>query len=131
MARIAIRIGMVFLLFLGACTEDKVMDVPTELHSAPEAASLTQIQAAVHKAGARLGWGMKRMSAGRMEGRLAVRDHVAVVEIAFDETTFSITYRDSINLDYDGKSIHPKYNGWIANLRKAIVKEVSRLRKTG
>lgn len=127
MARITIPIGMVFLLFLAACSSTTPMDIPKVSHSAPESATMAQIQDAIHKAGAGLGWGMKPVGEGRMEGRLAVRSHVAAIGIAFDRKTFSITYKDSIDLGYNGTTIHKKYYGWIANLRKAIIEEVSSL----
>jgi hypothetical protein len=51
---------------------------------------------------------------------LNLRSHVAVTEIAYDETRFTIRYADSRNLGYDGTSIHKNYNGWIQNLERAI-----------
>lgn len=126
MARIPVPVGALFLLFLYGCGSGP-LDIDKAPHSAPESATMTQIQEAIHEAGADLGWGMKPMGAGRMEGRLVLRNHVAVVDIEFDRETFSISYRDSINLDYDGTTIHGNYNGWIANLRNAIVARVSGL----
>ena len=55
-----------------------------------------------------------------MTGTLALRTHVAVVDIQFDSKTYSIKYKDSTNLDYTGNSIHKNYNGWIENLDNAI-----------
>ncbi len=51
---------------------------------------------------------------------LNLRTHTAVVEIPYSTKAFSIRYKDSVNLDYTGESIHSNYNGWIQNLEKGI-----------
>ncbi len=49
-----------------------------------------------------------------------MRSHMAFVDITFDEATYSITYKDSHNLDYKkrkGKAkIHRNYNKWVHTL---------------
>ena len=40
---------------------------------------------------------------------------------------YSINYKDSTNLDYDGTNIHRNYNGWIANLDRAIKTQLATL----
>ena len=40
--------------------------------------------------------------------------------VVYDTKSYSIKYKDSSNLNYDGKSIHKNYNGWVENLDKAI-----------
>jgi hypothetical protein len=45
---------------------------------------------------------------------------MAVVDVNYTPQTYSITYKDSSNLGYDGQSIHKNYNGWVQNLDKAI-----------
>jgi hypothetical protein len=50
--------------------------------------------------------------------------HQAVVDVAYDTTGYTITYKSSANLNYvqsDKKAaIHPKYNQWVENLNSAI-----------
>jgi hypothetical protein len=47
---------------------------------------------------------------------LTVRNkHYIEVDIAFDEKTFRITYRDSRNMNYNGQTIHWNYNNWCRN----------------
>ena len=58
--------------------------------------------------------------AGVISGRLALRTHVAVVEVTYDTKTYSIAYKDSVNLDFANGTIHKNYNGWITNLDRAI-----------
>ena len=57
---------------------------------------------------------------GQDRGTLLLRDHRAVVDIDYTPRTYSIRYKDSSSLDYDGSSIHKNYNGWIENLDRAI-----------
>ena len=108
---------VVFLLL--ACTAAPVMNVE-KAPIAPPAASLADVQKAITKAGVGLGWQMTSVAPGKMVGTLNIRDHRAVVDITYDTKTFSIKYKDSTNLNYDGTNIHRNYNGWITNLDKAI-----------
>ena len=105
---------------LVACTQPirNVTDAPV-----PKA-GLTdeQMAAAIKRAGAGMGWAMTEKGPGKMEATLNLRMHVAVVDIAYNPKTYSITYKDSTNLEYDAKGakIHKNYNGWIQNLDNAI-----------
>ena len=111
-------IAVVFLLLGGCRTAD--------LHSvrgAPgtsKAVSMADVETAIRRAGHGLGWQIVPQGPGRAEGTLVLRDHRAVVNITYDTKNYSITYKDSANLHYDGKTIHSNYNGWIQNPDKAI-----------
>ena len=76
---------------------------------------------------AALGWQMNAVRPGLIVATLRVREHMAKVEIPYDRHTYSIHYRDSENLDYDGANIHSNYNGWIQNLSREINTQLSRL----
>ena len=52
---------------------------------------------------------------------------MAQVEIPYDRVTYSILYRDSNNLDYDGVNIHSNYNGWVQRLSAEINAQLSKL----
>jgi len=78
------------------------------------------VRQAIVRAGTGLGWQMKAEGPGRMTGRLALRTHVAVVDITYDSKSYSIRYKDSANLDYNGSTIHRNYNSWVQNLDRAI-----------
>lgn len=92
-----------------------------------KSASLTDLGEAVVKAGGSLGWRMQRIKPGHIVGTLFLRSHMAAVDITFDEDTYSIMYKNSSNLNYDGKEIHRNYNGWIKRLDDAINREFSML----
>ena len=89
--------------------------------------SMSDVRGAILQAGASLGWQMKVVRPGLIVGTLYVRDHMARVEIPYDRRTYSILYRDSNNLDYDGANIHNNYNSWVRNLSNAINERLSLL----
>ena len=60
---------------------------------------------------------------------MRLRTHVAIVDVTYDTSTYSIQYVDSTNLNYNESkgTIHKNYNGWIQNLENAIQRELSAL----
>ena len=86
--------------------------------------TMTQIQRAIVVAGTQLGWQMTPTAPGKVTGRLALRTHVADVDVEHDTKSYSIKYRDSQNLNAKDGMIHKNYNGWIENLDKAIRTQV-------
>ena len=81
------------------------------------------------RAGAGLGWQMKKIKEGEIQGILLLRDHMAKVRIPYTSKDYSILYEDSSNLKYDAeaKTIHSNYNGWIQNLNNAIQVQLNML----
>lgn len=108
-------------LALSACTAPPIYNIKSDYMAAPPNVTLEQVAGAIKRAGIGLGWQMIDKGPGEIEGRLNLRDHVAIVKITFDARNFSIFYKDSTNLNYDGTRIHRNYNGWIQNLEKAIL----------
>jgi hypothetical protein len=89
--------------------------------------SADEVGKAIQRAGATLGWQMKPVKPGNMLGTLVLRKHVAVVDINYNASSYSINYKDSTELNYDGQNIHPNYNGWIQNLDKAIKAQLTNM----
>ena len=89
--------------------------------------SLDEVGKAIQRAGVQLGWQMKETKPGLMVGTLNLRKHVAVVDVNYSAKSYSITYKDSTELQYDGNGIHPNYNGWVQNLDKGIRAQLSAL----
>ncbi len=118
-------VPVTLLLVLAACRTAPVYNVQSEGLGAPSNASLSQVSKAIKQAGAGLGWAMKTRKPGHLVGTIAVRSHRAEVEIRYNTKTFSIAYKNSQNLKYDGSNIHNNYNGWIQRLRNAILVQVS------
>lgn len=90
-----------------------------------DAPSIEAADEAIKRAGAALGWQMKTTEPGKILATLPIRAHVAIVDVTFDKEEFSIVYKDSTNLKYDGAQIHSNYNGWVQNLRDGIIAQSS------
>ena len=114
----------VVLLLLASCRTADVYNVQNA-PGASKAVSMEDVEMAIRRAGHGLGWQIVPQGPGKAEGILVLRDHRAVVNITYDTKNYSITYKDSSNLNYDGKMIHSNYNGWVQNLDKAIRAQLS------
>lgn len=108
------------VLLLVGCRVAPVYNVSSAPVVVAKSVTLQDIEKAITRAGVGLGWQIMPRQPGRMEGVLVLRTHRAVVDITYDTATYSIKYKDSSDLQYDGSSIHSNYNGWIQNLDKAI-----------
>lgn len=123
----AIAVPAMVLLVAG-CLTQPVYNVNEAAVTASKAnPSLDEIGKAIQRAGLALGWQMKETKPGHMVGTLYLRKHVAVVDIDYSVKSYSIKYKDSTELNYDGTSIHKNYNGWIQNLDKGIRAQLSAL----
>ncbi len=89
--------------------------------------SLDEVGKVIIRAGASLGWQMKETRPGQILGTLYLRNHVAVVDVNYSVKSYSIRYKDSTELNYDGQNIHANYNGWIQNLDNRIRAQLSAL----
>jgi len=123
----AIVLLMVAGVSLSGCRTAPVRDIgptPTQTRT-----SADDVRKEILAAGASLGWVMKEQSPGLIVGTLALRTHLAVVEIPYNTSSFSIRYKDSQNLKYNAadKTIHSNYNGWVENLNNTIVARLSAL----
>lgn len=121
-----ILVPAIALMVVG-CRVAPVYEVQQAPVTSPRAASVADVERVIRTAGAGLGWQMTPRGPGSLEGTLILRDHRAVVDIKFDSKTYSIKYKDSSNLGYDGSTIHPNYNGWVQNLERAIRAQLSTL----
>jgi len=107
---------------LAACTLQPIYNVKGAPVETPggKPPTLAEVEKAVVRAGTALGWKMQPVRPGVMVGTITLRSHTAIVDVTFDTRTFNITYKDSVDLNYDGGNIHRNYNGWIQNLDKGI-----------
>lgn len=111
---------LAFAGVLAACRTAPVYNVENDTFTAT-APSLEAASKMIRAAGASLGWQMQEQGPGHILGRLPIRSHLAVVDINYDVERYSIRYKSSTNLKYDGTKIHSNYNGWIENLQNAII----------
>jgi hypothetical protein len=110
------------MLALVACTSAPIHNVPPTpvVTGSGKPATVEQVRSAIVRAGNGLGWQMTPADPGLVTGRIALRGHTAVIDVKYSPSDYSITYKDSTNLDYNGKDIHKNYNGWIENLNRDI-----------
>lgn len=124
MYRFAVKAFLVLSVLIAAvgCRTAPLYNVTNQsiVPSGGKSKSLEEVKTAIVEAGKARGWMMKDIEPGRLEGELRVRSHVAVVDIKYSTTSYSINYKDSKELHYDGTKIHPNYNGWIQNLQRDI-----------
>lgn len=124
-----ILMGLAVILLGGCATPTPIRNITAEpvVGPAGRAVSLEEVGKAILRAGGTLGWQMKQIEPGYILGTLKLRSHVAIVDIRYTNKNYNITYKDSTNLDYDGKHIHNNYNGWISNLDRAIKTQLATL----
>ncbi|GAA5215107.1 hypothetical protein ACFSJ3_01490 [Corallincola platygyrae] len=123
-----ISVTLMFLFafsFLTGCKSTPVANLEGE--QIPSGLTEAQFVKAVTEAGHLRGWVIKKESDGHLVGDIQVRSHYAAVDINYSASEYSITYKDSENLKYDGERIHRKYNQWISNLNLDIQKELRML----
>ncbi len=116
-------------LLLAACQPMPIYNVADAPVTTPsgKAPSATQVRSAIITAGTSLGWSVKDAGPGKLEATLHLRDHMAVVDIPYSATHYSIKYKSSENLMAADGKIHKNYNGWVQNLDRAIRTEISRI----
>ena len=121
-------VASVFALAIAGCVTAPVYNVTrAPVTSSKANVTLDDVSKAIVRAGTQLGWQMKETKPGHILATLYLRTHVAVVDVNYSTTSYSITYKDSTDLDYDGTNIHKNYNGWIQNLDKGIRTQLSLL----
>jgi len=119
-------IALLSLFVLTGCRTASVYNVDNSVIQANTSSS--KVYAAIKNAGLSKGWIITKVSPGLAMGTINLRSHKAVVEIPYTNKSFSIKYKNSLNLKYDStkNEIHKNYNGWVQNLENAINLELSR-----
>lgn len=116
-------------LFLAGCPHQalvyNVRDAP--VITSVDRYSMDDVKKAIMRAGASLGWNIRDVAPGQLEGTLYLRKHMAKVDIPYSQDSYSIIYKESANLRYDGEKIHSNYNGWVQNLDRAIKSQIGLL----
>lgn len=116
-------------LFLSGCprqtTVYNVQDEPVVVVGSSY--SQDDVRKAIIRAGSAFGWEMKLVEPGKIIATLHLRKHMAQVTIPFSKNRYSILYKDSSKLNYDGEMIHSNYNGWVQNLNRGINSQLNLL----
>lgn len=113
---------------LAACTVQPIYSVPDQ-PIATNAKNLSQadVRRAISRGAAHLGWVVKDAGPNAIVATLDLRTHHAEVTITYSTRNYSIAYKDSNNLNYDGAHIHRNYNGWVHNLQNSINVELNNI----
>lgn len=119
----------VALFFLVGCRSAAIYNVKNSPVISSKKITKADMYKAIYAAGATLGWNITKVKDGLAKGQLNLRTHMALVDITYDEKSYSITYDNSLNLNYNKEkgTIHKNYNGWIHNLQKAIDTQIKLL----
>jgi len=59
--------------------------------------------------------------------RLGTKGRMGIMEIKYDTKQYSITYKDSQNMNYNGQTILQPYNDWVESLNQAILARLQAL----
>ncbi|MBV2090029.1 MAG: hypothetical protein K1566_16200 [Candidatus Thiodiazotropha sp. (ex. Lucinisca nassula)] len=111
---------LVFTLGLMGCRTEPIYNVQDSPVNTIGKTTSTNIKKAIMSAGAGLGWRMKEVKPGHIVATIMLRGTTASVDIPFNKKTYSIVYKSSNGLKYDGSKINKQYNKWIVNLDNAI-----------
>lgn len=110
------------LSFFTGCRTAAINNVVDKSINLKDETTDDQAFKAIKIAGIGLGWKIRKVKPGLAEGQLDLRDHQAIVQIPYNNKSYSIIYKSSTNLKYDASdnTIHSNYNAWIQNLTKEI-----------
>jgi hypothetical protein len=124
---IVLLAGLSLAIATGCRTSTPIYNVQdaTIVTNSDKPASATDVKKAILRAGTSLGWNMKEEKPGHIIGTLHLRTHMAQIDIKYSPSSYSITYRDSQNLNYDGTNIHGNYNGWVQRLQQNIQSQMN------
>lgn len=123
---VLVSIGAVALI-IGCAPLAPVQNIDSDEVTTNRPATLDEVGNAIVRAGASLNMQMHKVRPGLISATYAVRGLSATMEIKYDSKHFSITYKDSQGLKYDGTQIHKNYNGWVQNLDNRIKAQLSTL----
>ncbi|MDR1921817.1 MAG: hypothetical protein LBS31_08790 [Candidatus Adiutrix sp.] len=117
-------VALVLTLGLSACRQAPLRNLSNLPAANAYGATLKaeQVKAAILAGCKDKGWVARELRPGALTATLAVRRHMAEVEIPYSGSNYSIIYKSSSNLDYNPAkdSIHNQYNNWVEYLRQAI-----------
>ena len=121
---------LVMALMLSSCRLQPIYNVKNApvIKAVPGKKPVTEnkVQRAITKAALGLGWQVRNVRPGLIYASIELRGHYAEVSIPYNRKSYSIMYKKSTNLLYNGTQIHRDYNGWVKNLNNAIHYNLSR-----
>ena len=130
MSKMVLLVSSLMLVFLvtGCVRLQPVYNVnnPSVVSGSGSGLSAERVKDAILLGAQAKGWIAEEDGYGHIIATIYVRDHVAAVDITYGENSYSISYKDSKNLLYNGAMIHRNYNKWVKLLANQINKELAR-----
>ena len=107
-----------------------VIDAPVPIRPDGGRYSIEDVRAAIIKGSQTQLWTAEIAGDRTIRAKLNVKNkHFAIVEIPYSETSYSINYISSENLDYNPtrRTIHRNYNKWVLQLSTLIKRQFQSL----
>lgn len=100
--------------------------------SSGKTVTAAHVKQAIMVGAAAKGWTTAEQEDGKLLATVNVRSkHTVMVLIAYTPAKYSLTYQNSIGMNYDQQDgqpvIHPSYNKWVQGLQEAIRTELFKL----
>lgn len=119
------------ITFLAACATEVIHKVDKVNYGYYSKTPLTmeKVRKTIELTAKRNGWLLSQEKDGHFIGKRVWGGgkHNIVVDVIYDEQEFSIKYRDSYQMKYDGSWIHNTYNRMVQKLEGDIVASVTAL----
>lgn len=127
--KILTLIGLVLLAaFVAGCKTAPVYNVTdAPIMSSKEKLADDDVKRSIIRAATALGWRVKDEGRGLLVATISRQSHTATVDIKYSTKGYSITHKNSVDLNYDGTNIHKRYNTWVNNLDRRIAGELQML----
>lgn len=116
-------------VFLVACSSNAPIvnytGAPVETASGKQ--DLMKVKKAIVFGGTKVGWQMQPVSDGNIRASLFSSGRIIKLDIKYDTKTYSIIYKHSSNLGYNGSTINPEYNNLVGELNRNIRSELAKI----
>jgi hypothetical protein len=110
------------LTVLAACSSRvRIVDFQDQEIISRQELTLDQVETSIINAGKMRGWVVRVQGPGHATAKLSTRTHVAEVDVYYSHETYSIIYKNSVDLNFKKGKIHGNYNRWVANLNRDIL----------
>jgi hypothetical protein len=122
--------ALVILSLAAACTKPiRKVELSNYGWGPQKGVTLAQIQRNVEQTAIGLGWELSDVKTGSFIARRSWDGdkHNVAVDVVYDAQRFSIRYKDSKAMSYNGRSIHHTYNDMVELLRDKIKTNISTL----
>ena len=124
MKSIFTKISLLICAFLVVgCTTQPIKTINSQV---PAGLTKEQVSESIKKAGGIRQWIITDSSENQLTGKLLYKGDLVIVDIPYNETTYSILYKSTSGLNYNAtdRTVHRAYNKWTAILNEQIQKQL-------